>query len=177
MKTNPAFGFKLIRWLFLRAALLPAFCLPLYALPSEPPAPELTRLLEISTRLSELNEQLRNELDGSRRNSTELSAMLEKSRNELERLKAELEPLRNNSTALQTTALRSERELNGLRIALRKAETSLMNLEISYSAYRKTTESQLTQIKKNNRVFRYITIGVSITAIAGWTAFGIASLR
>jgi septal ring factor EnvC (AmiA/AmiB activator) len=177
MKTNPAFGFKLIRLAFLWAALLSAFCLPLYASPPDPSAPELTRLLEISTRLSELNEQLRNELDSSRRNSTELSTMLEKSRNELERLKAELEPLRNNSTALQTTASRSEQELNGLRTALKKAETSLMNLEISYSAYKKTTESQLSQIKKINRVFRYLTIGIGVTAIAGWTAFGVTSLR
>jgi predicted nucleic acid-binding Zn-ribbon protein len=103
--------------------------------------------------------------------------MLEKSKNELELLRTELEPLRNSSTALRTAALRSERELNELRAALRKAETSLMNLELSYSAYRTAAESRLTQTKKTNRIFRYVTISVSIAAAAGWAAFAIAASR
>jgi predicted nucleic acid-binding Zn-ribbon protein len=103
--------------------------------------------------------------------------MLEKSRNELELLRTELEPLRNTSTALRNAASQSEQELTALKTALRKAETSLMNLEISYSAYRTATESQLARTNKTNRVFRYVALTLGAAALAGWTAFAVTASR
>jgi hypothetical protein len=85
--------------------------------------------------------------------------------------------LRNNSTALLTAALKSERELNELRAALRKAETSLMSLELSYSTYRTETESRLARTDKTSRVFRYLAISLGAAALAGWTAFAVTASR
>jgi hypothetical protein len=103
--------------------------------------------------------------------------MLEKSRNELELLRSELEPLRNTSTALLNAALQSEQELIALKTALRKAETSLMSLEQSYSIYKTATESRLARTNKTNRVFRYVTITLGAAALAGWTAFAVTATR
>jgi chromosome segregation ATPase len=177
MKTNRSFLLKPVSCLLWWALLPLVLPLPLSALSLELPDPELTRLLEISTKLSELNEQLRNELDSSRKNSTELSRMLETSKNELDLLKAELEPLRLNSQALRNTALNSEPELNALKAALKKAGTSLTSLESSYSTYRTAAESQLTKIKNNNRLLRYTAVTLGITTLSGWLAFGLIAAR
>jgi chromosome segregation ATPase len=177
MKTTPLLLLKFLSCLLCLAVLPLASPLAVSALSLEVPDPELTRLLEISTKLVELNEQLRNELDNSKRNSTELSRMLETSKNELELLKAELEPLRLNSTALRTTALNSEPELNALRSALNKAGTSLTNLETSYSSYRTETESQLTRVKNQNRLLRYTALALGTTTLSGWLAFALTAAR
>jgi hypothetical protein len=68
---------RFIRSLFFLAAWWLAFSWPLFPLPSNPGQTEdfgneLSRLLEISEKLSEVNETLRNELAGSRQNSNEL---------------------------------------------------------------------------------------------------------
>jgi predicted nucleic acid-binding Zn-ribbon protein len=150
--------------------------LPLSALPSDPAEPtasELNRLLEISTRLTGLNETLRNELADSRRNSAELQSMLMTSRAELEQLKRELGPLRTHSTELLQAAENSEQELNGLRTALRQAETSLTSLEQSWSAYRTETELKLTRYERRTRIYKYGVIAGIVLALGGWTAFAV----
>ncbi|MDR0689964.1 MAG: hypothetical protein LBG08_06845 [Spirochaetaceae bacterium] len=144
-----------------------------------PPPPlssgsELTRLLEISTRLSEINETLRQELSDSKQNSTALSSMLETSRNELEQLKGELGPLRNRSAALLNAAEQSERELNGLRTALRKAERSLTSLEHSWETYRTGAEQRIARLERNRRWYVGLIIGSLAAAAGGWTAFALS---
>jgi chromosome segregation ATPase len=151
----------------LRLALVP----PVYGLPGE--EPELTRLLDISTRLSELNERLRSELEDSRKSSTELLATLETSRSELEQLKQELTPLRNSSMELLTRAERSEQELSGLRAALRKAESSLVSLDVSYGAYKTAAEARIRRLERSGRWMKYAVIGLAIFAAGGWTAFAV----
>jgi chromosome segregation ATPase len=159
--------------LFLLAVLRLAWLPPVYGLPGESGEAELTRLLEISARLGELNETLRKELESSRKNSTELLATLETSRNELERLKQELEPLRINSTELLRRAEKSERELSGLRAALRKAESSLVSLDLSYGAYKTTAEARITRLERSGRWWKYAVIGAAAIAAGGWTAFAV----
>jgi septal ring factor EnvC (AmiA/AmiB activator) len=175
MKNRP-YPSRLIASLLFCAVLSQASLPPLAGLPSDPPdagteAGALSRLLEISTRLGELNEALRNELENSRRNSAELSATLETSRRELDQLKAELEPLRMNSTQLLETARNSTRELNGLREALRKAESSLMSLELSWEAYRISAESRIAALERRTRIYRWALIAAGLTAAGGWTAW------
>jgi chromosome segregation ATPase len=166
--------------LLLCAALSQAALPPLFSLPSDqdPPAAnsssELTRLREISTRLSEINETLRNELADSKQSSVELSNMLETSRNEFEQLKTELTPLRDRSTELLNAALRSEQELNGLRTALRKAESSLMSLEQSWESYRSGAEQRIRRLERNKRWYIGLIIGSLAAAAGGWTAFAVS---
>jgi septal ring factor EnvC (AmiA/AmiB activator) len=175
MKTFP-FPSRILASLLFLAVLSQASLPPLAGLPSDLPPPEteqsaLSRLLEISTRLGELNETLRNELESSRRNSTELSATLETSRRELERLKAELEPLRMNSIQLLEAAQNSEQELNGLREALRKAESSLMSLELSWEAYRLSAESRIAGLERKARTYRWALVVAALIGVGGWSAY------
>jgi chromosome segregation ATPase len=158
-------------WL-LAAALAQASLPPLSALPPEPEQ-ELSRLLEISTRLTALNEQLRRELEDSRKNSAELQRMLETSKAELEALKSEFSPFQTHSTELLQAARNSERELSGLRTALRQAESSLMSLEGSWAAYRSETSQQLAASKRRTRFYQYGFIAGLILSLAGWTAFAV----
>jgi chromosome segregation ATPase len=135
---------------------------------------ELTRLLEISARLSELNEQLKNELEGSRKSSSELLNMLEASKRELEELRKELTPLRKDSTELLSRAEISGQELNELRTALRKAESSLTSLDASYGAYRMAAEARITRLERSGRWYKYAVIAAAVLAAGGWTAFAVA---
>jgi chromosome segregation ATPase len=155
-----------------------------YASPSDPAGNEtnstgnsrneLSRLIEISTRLAGLNERLRTELADSRRNSAELSNMLGASKTELDTLRAELEALRLTSTGLLNKAELSNQELNGLREALRRAESSLTSLEQSFGAYRMTAESRIAHLERSGRVFKYGFIAAAVLGIGGWTAFALS---
>jgi chromosome segregation ATPase len=159
----------LFLWAVLRQVCLP----PVYGLPGETWEQDLTRLLEISARLSGLNERLRIELEDSRKNSTELLATLETSRNELEQLRQELAPLRRNSLELLSRAEKSEQELSGLKSALRKAESSLVSLDLSYGAYKTTAEARITRLERSGRWLKYAVIGALALAVGGWTAFAV----
>jgi chromosome segregation ATPase len=161
------------------AVLSRASLLPLSALPSDPDLPqlnspnELARLREISARLSEINETLRQELSGSKQNSAALSNMLETSRIELEALKEELSPLREHSAGLLSAAAQSERELSGLRTALRKAESSLTSLEYSWESYRTEAEQRIARLEQGRRWYIGLIIGALAAAAGGWTAFAV----
>jgi chromosome segregation ATPase len=156
-----------------------------YSLPSDPAGTgtnsagnsrnELARLIEISTKLAALNERLRNELDGSRKSSAELSNTLTASRTELDGLRTELESLRRASRELLSRAELSNQELNGLREALRKAESSLTNLEQSFGAYRMAAESRIAYLEKSGRFLKYGLIAAAVLAAGGWAAFAAAS--
>ena len=139
----------------------------------------LNRLIEISTRLSELNEKLRNELQDSRQSSRELQNMLEVSkreldglRRELEILKQELEVLQSTSTELLIAAESSQTELTGLQAALRKAESSLTSLELSFAAYRQASERRISSLQRQNRLWRWGCAAAGIFA----AGFGAAAL-
>jgi chromosome segregation ATPase len=156
---------------------------PLWSSPSEPPESktdcgnELSRLIEISTRLAELNGTLRNELAGSRKTSTELSGLLAASKIELGELRAELERLRRTSTELLNRAEISNRESCGLRAALTKAETSLVSLEQSFGAYRTAAEKRTARLEGLGRFTTYGFVISAVLALAGWAAFGISAAR
>jgi septal ring factor EnvC (AmiA/AmiB activator) len=176
MKSAPSFSAKVLSSLVFCAVLSQASLPPLAGLPSDLPGSEpaeLSRLIEISTRLSEINETLRNELEDSRKTSTELYTTLETSKRELERSKAELERLRMNSTRLLETAQNSEQVLSGLREALRKAENSLMNLELSWEGYRITAENRIAALERRARVYPWALAAAALLAAAGWTAFAL----
>ena len=129
----------------------------------------LNRLIEISEQLSILNANLRNELQESRRNSTELQNMLEASKKELDEMRQELETLRNASTELLNRAAYSLTESTELTAALNKAEYSLVSLEQSFSAYRTQAESRVQSLERENRLWKW---GFIITGVlaAGLTA-------
>jgi predicted nucleic acid-binding Zn-ribbon protein len=86
-----------------------------------------SRLLEISTRLAVLNERFR----------------------------TGLETLRQTSIAISDRAETSNQELEGLREALTKAESSLMNLEQSFAAYRMSAEARIARLESRGRLFKY----------------------
>jgi uncharacterized coiled-coil DUF342 family protein len=136
---------------------------------------ELSRLLEISARLSSLNEKLRNELADSRKNSAELSNMLLSSKGELETLRKELEDLRKTSAALTSGAENSNRESDGLRAALTKAGSSLRSLEQSFENYRMHAEARMAYLEGRGRFLKYGLAGTLVLALSGWIAFGISS--
>jgi predicted RNase H-like nuclease (RuvC/YqgF family) len=154
---------------------------PLFSSPSGPPdsktdsGNELSRLIGISTRLAELNETLRNELAGSRKNSTELSGLLAASKTEAEELRTELERLRQTSTELLSSAEISNRESDELKAALMKAETSLASLELSFGAYRTAAEARITRLERRGRFTALGFIVSAVLALSGWAAFGISN--
>ena len=125
----------------------------------------LNRLLEISLQLSNLNERLQTELQDSRQNSMDLTIMLEESRRELE-------ALQNNSTGLLTIAENSQTELAGLMTHLKRAESSLMSLELSFAAYRETAENRIRSLERGNRLWKWGAVGAGILAVG----FGMALL-
>jgi septal ring factor EnvC (AmiA/AmiB activator) len=177
MKKLRPFLSKFLSCLLFAAVLPWASSPPLCALPAdlnEAPLNELNRLLEISTRLTALNETLRNELSSSKQNSLELQHMLTTSKTELEQLRSELIPLRIHSAELLQSALNSERELNGLRTALKQAETSLLNLEQSWETYRNETEHRITALERRSRFWKYGFFTALILSISGWTAFAVS---
>jgi chromosome segregation ATPase len=160
-----------------------AFARPVSSLPQEPDLngnsstgilqSELSRLIEISTRLGELNEMLRSELENSRKNSAELSVMLETSKAEATSLRYRLEALHQESTELLSRAELSSMESEELRAALKKAESSLMSLELSFNAYRLSAEAKMAALEKQNRRFKYTIAGAVVLALSGWLAFGL----
>jgi chromosome segregation ATPase len=131
----------------------------------------LSRLTEISTRLAQLNETLRNELEDSRKSSQELRATLEKSKNELDGLRIELEALRRSSAELLNRAELSSQESEGLREALTKAESSLTSLELSFAAYRMSAEGRIEYLERNSRLYKYAFFAAAFLALGGWTAY------
>ena len=148
----------------------------------------LNRLIEISAQLSTLNERLQSELQDSRRSSVYLQNMLETSRweldalrlelailrQELETLKQEQEFLQLSSTLLLTRAENSQTELSALKTALRKAESSLMSLELSFAAYREAAEGRVNALAREKALWKWGCIGVSVLAVGFGTAFLIA---
>ena len=131
----------------------------------------LNRLIEISNQLSSLNGRLQSELQDSRRSSRELQIMLETSRKELEELKQELEALHSSSTELLARAENSQTELAALRTTLRKAESSLLSLEISFEAYRKTAEGRIKSLERESRFWKWGCIAAGVLAAGFGTAF------
>jgi len=131
----------------------------------------LNRLIEISAQLSTLNAKLQNELQDSKRNSRELQTMLETSRKELEGLRQELTELHNTSGELLNKAENSQMELTALQEALRKAESSLMSLELSFSAYRETAENRINKLENENRLWKWGCIAAGVLAAGFGAAF------
>jgi len=130
----------------------------------------LSRLIEISTQLSSLNERLREELQNSRQSSRELQITLESSKRELEELRQELAVLHSSSTGLLIKAENSQAELTALVAALRKAESSLMSLELSFAAYRESAEGRIKTLEKKNRFWKWGCIAAGILAAGAGTA-------
>jgi len=124
----------------------------------------LNRLIEISKQLSLLNGKLQSELLDSRQNSLGLQTMLEASKWELLDLRRELETLRIVSTELLNKAENSEAELNGLLTVLKKAEYSLVNLEQSFTAYRQTAETRISNLSRENRLWKWSCIAAGVIA-------------
>jgi septal ring factor EnvC (AmiA/AmiB activator) len=157
---------------FLSASSSQAWCSP-----PEPDASakvsasELSRLVEISTRLAKLNETLRNELEGSKRNSVELERTLESSKVELDALRSELESLRTTSIELERSAERSATASVELRTALSKAESSLTNLEASFESYRTAAEAKIAHLERKARVNKIAAVVFGSLALGGWAAF------
>jgi chromosome segregation ATPase len=172
---------KLLCLLLLCSVLSLVLPLRVYSLDTEAPESgnvlenRLGQLIGISTRLADLNETLRNELDGSRKNSEELRLMLAMSRTELETLKAELDLLRMSSAELTNKAEISQTELTALQTSLTKAETSLTSLEKSFTNYRQTAELRMGRLERSRG--RYRTAFFTAAAVAlGGIAFGAVGL-
>ena len=124
----------------------------------------LNRLIEISARLSTLNEKLRGELQDSRRNSGELVITLEASKRELGELRRELEISRSVLTELRGAAENSLLELSALQMELRKAESSLMSLELSFMAYRQASQKRITSLERQSRLLKWGCVAAGILA-------------
>jgi predicted nucleic acid-binding Zn-ribbon protein len=104
--------------------------------------------------------------------------MLESSRRELDGLRQELsfleqelEALRKNSTELLIRAESSQTELAALQAALRKAESSLMSLEISFAAYQRAAEDKIDALSRENRLWKWGCAAAGILAVGFGTAF------
>jgi len=158
------------------APLRSAFCLPDGAAANGTiSAFELSRLIEISTRLGVLNESLKNELESSRQNSQTLSDTLRASKTEVERLKAELETLRTTSIKLASTAENSKRTSQELEKALKLAESSLQNWEVSFKAYRLEAETALSRLERSRGRWRIIAGIAAVCALSGWSALTVTT--
>lgn len=163
------------------AALCLAQALPAFSSPDEPvgsgrsSAGELSRLIEISIRLEQLNGTLRSELEGSRRSSADLRSTLEQSKLELAELRSELEALRSSSTELALSAESSRRESDGLREALRTAEYSLRNLEASFEAYRSAADREILRLDASRRRWRTAFFAAAAAAASSWAAYALSA--
>jgi len=124
----------------------------------------LNRLIEISTQLSSLNERLQSELLDSRQNSRDLQNMLEI-------YSRELSDLRNSSMELLIRAESSETELAELLIHLRRAEFSLMSLEISFEAYRESAEGRIRYLERTNTFLKWGIAAAGAAAVGFGAAF------
>ena len=133
----------------------------------------LSRLIEISDQLSALNAKLQNELQDSRKSSRELQNMLESSKLELDILKQELERLRITSAELLYKAENSQTESTGLTTALKKAESSLLSLELSFEAYRRTAERKISSLENQNKFWKIGCIAAGVLAAGLGTVLAI----
>ena len=167
--------------LLLWAVLCWGLPLPLYSLESGPTVSgsvsenELSRLIEISNQLADLNGRLRNELEDSRKNSKSLQDTLGKSKEDLDALRAELELLRAASTALLSTQEESQMDLALLQTALTKAESSLTSLEQSFAAYRQTAELRIARLEKARGGWRIAFLAACGAALAGTITAALAA--
>ena len=127
-------------------------------------ASTLNRLTGILNQLSTLNEKLRNELQDSKQSSASLQIMLEASKQELGSLKQELGVLRIVSTELLSKAESSQTELTALRETLKKAESSLLSLELSFAAYREASEQNIKRLEHEKKLWKWGCIAASILA-------------
>ena len=134
---------------------------------------ELSRLVEISTRLAQLNETLKSELGASKRSSGELLRTLESSKAELDALRSELENLRKTSIELARSAESSATVSAELRTALSKAESSLTSLEASFASYRTAAETRIARLERAARRGRIAGFALGALALGGWTAFAV----
>jgi septal ring factor EnvC (AmiA/AmiB activator) len=134
----------------------------------------LNRLLEISSQLSTLNERLQHELQDSRQNSRGLQNMLEVSKRELEELRQELEVLHTDSTKLSIKAESSQTELTALLTVLKKAESSLMSLDLSFTAYKEATEMRIKSLDREKTFWKWGCVAAGVLAAGFGTAFLIA---
>ena len=134
----------------------------------------LNRLIAISQSLSRLNENLQKELQDSRQNSRELLTMLEASRQELSIYRQELEALRTDSMELLNKAESSLTELAALQAALRKAESSLMSLELSFEAYHRAAEQKINPLTMEAKYWKWgcIAAGLLAAGFGGVLLFG-----
>lgn len=135
---------------------------------------ELSQLTEISTRLGKLNEMLRNELENSRKNSSELEMRLTESKTELELLRTELEALQTRSIELRQHVAISLEESTQLKDSLQKTESSLKSLEQSFSEYKQAAEQELNRLEQSRNRYRLLTIIAGTLALSGWAAFSLS---
>jgi len=105
---------------------------------------ELTRLIEISTRLETLNEKLQSELIASEKNLNQLMSELDNYRAELTGLEKQL------------LILRAESET--LKMQLQNAETLLEKTRQSLDAYRKEVERRIKSLTIQRNVSWVVTI-------------------
>lgn len=139
--------------------------------PSATSGNELSRLLEISSRLASLNERLESELTASKLSSEELARSLESSRIELDALRIELEASRSISSGLASSAERSETESTELKAALGRAESSLRSSEASFAVYRTAAEDRIARLERSSSFFRAAAGVAAAFAASGWAAF------
>ena len=97
--------------------------------------------------------------------------MLETSRQELEGLKQELEALRITSAELLTGTENSLMELTALQEALRKAESSLTSLELSFTAYREAAEGRIKTLEREKSLWKWGCVAAGVLAAGFGTAF------
>ena len=168
MLERSLFSFLLLPVLFL--ALPQLFSLETEQENQENSGNALNRLIEISDQLSKLNEKLRNELQDSRQNSRELQIMLEGSRQELNGLRQELEILRNASMELLSKAEKSLSESTELETALKRAESSLVSLELSFALYREKAEQKILRLEKQGKFWKWGCVIAGVLAAGLGTA-------
>ena len=65
----------------------------------------------------------------------------------------------------------SQTELTALQTALRKAESSLMSLELSFAACRQTAETRINTLERQNRLWKWGCIAAGVLAVGFGTAF------
>ena len=140
---------RLALFFWLALSLAPAIS---WAADADPPGAmiyesELSRLVEISTRLATLNDTLKSELKSSKQSSEELALTLEISRIEAGELRKELKGLRTTSSELERSAELSATESAELRKSLTRAESSLTSLEASFGSYRTAAEGRIARLE------------------------------
>lgn len=174
------FGERLTALVLFFAVSSWAFSSPLWAQEASPSSggqsegptaslrPTPSRLEEISKRLAILNEELRKELEDSKRSSEELAILLESSR-------AELTGLQESSAALVIRATNSEQELTALLTALERAHVSLTSLEKNFAAWKALSDATIADLEASRARERWLCVALGALALGGWTAFLLSS--